>query len=99
MIEGHPKSWEGKEFVSTLTGDRHKVLKVVKNRSRYSVKLDSDNDWLRCLGYDSRVFSKQWEPVPIEPLKYHCPTCGYTHEDALIHGDHHLCKTPMPTKS
>lgn len=31
-----------------------------------------------------------------ETLK-HCPECGYTKEDALIHWDHHLCKRPITT--
>jgi len=26
----------------------------------------------------------------------HCPECGYTEEDALIHWDHHLCKGKIP---
>lgn len=25
-----------------------------------------------------------------------CKVCGYTKEDALIHGDHHLCKGTIP---
>jgi len=26
-----------------------------------------------------------------------CPECGYTEQDAKIHGDHHLCKGKIPS--
>ncbi len=29
-----------------------------------------------------------------EPAR--CPSCGYTKEDAALHGDHHLCKGTIP---
>lgn len=61
MIQGHPTEWVGKTFKSKTTGDILKVLRVEKNHSRYSIKMDSDNDWFRYLGFDSRQFRTNWE--------------------------------------
>lgn len=63
-LEGHPTSWVGKSFKSVATGEIERVLKVEKNHSRYSVKIDNDNDFMRYMGYDSRVFKRCWEAVP-----------------------------------
>lgn len=37
------------------------------------------------------------EDAIAEGIEYHCPKCGYTHVDAMIHGDHRLCGSPMPS--
>lgn len=62
-LEGHPTSWTGKSFRSKRTGEIDKVLNVEKNWSRFSVKIDCDNDFMRYLGYDSRWFRENWENI------------------------------------
>jgi hypothetical protein len=63
MVTGHPASWVGKSYKSNKTGNIFKVLKVEKNRSRYSVKFDSENDWFRYLGLDSRFVRNNFDTL------------------------------------
>lgn len=62
-MNSHPTKWENKWFVNRRTGTCEMVRKVEKNGKRYTILMDSENDYCCYLGFDYLNFRKNWIPA------------------------------------
>lgn len=64
IIKQHPEKWVGRSFVNKGTKNIFKVKEIRKSAtgSRYRVLLESSLVMLNEIGFDSRVFRKNFTP-------------------------------------
>lgn len=65
IIKQHPQTWVGRVFSNNGTGNSFRVKAVRRSArgSRYRILLESDLAILSEIGFDSRIFRKNFTPL------------------------------------
>jgi len=60
ILKQHPLTWRGIMFTNKHDNITERVLSVSKNGKRYTIFLDSENEYCKYVGYDYITFRKNW---------------------------------------
>lgn len=100
-IADHTQAIERHKRLLVLLASWAKTHEAVMERSVGALRTvrTATEQLERQLAEAEEAFAKleQQEPVISRANPPRCPTCGYTAEDAMIHGDHALCSGTIPT--